>query len=158
MTLSVITVKTMDGQEKSFGDYAGKVLLIVNVASYCAYTPQYAGLERLYKRYKEAGFLVLGFPSNDFGGQEPGTNSDIAQFCQRTYGISFDLFDKIYATGTRQHPLYAHLTTKAIPPGEVSWNFEKFLVNKTGEVVARYRSSVGPESSELIAAIEKALI
>ncbi len=158
MTIAAITVKTMDGQEKSFGDYAGKVLLIVNVASYCAYTPQYAGLERLYKRYKEVGFLVLGFPSNDFGGQEPGTNSDIAQFCQRTYGISFDLFDKIYATGTRQHPLYAHLTTKAIPPGEVSWNFEKFLVSKTGEVVARYRSSVGPESSELIAAIEKALV
>jgi glutathione peroxidase len=158
MTIAAIAVKTMDGQEKSFSDYTGKVLLIVNVASYCGYTPQYAGLERLHKRYKEAGLLVLGFPCNDFGAQEPDSNSNIVQFCQRNYGVSFDLFDKVHAKGTQQHPLYAHLTSTAIPPGEVSWNFEKFLVNKSGEVVARYRSSVGPESSELIAAIEKALV
>jgi glutathione peroxidase len=158
MTIAAIAVKTIDGQEKSLSDYTGKVLLIVNVASYCGYTPQYAGLERLHKRYKEAGLLVLGFPCNDFGAQEPDSNSDIVQFCQRNYGVSFDLFDKVHAKGTQQHPLYAHLTSKAIPPGEVSWNFEKFLVNKNGEVVARYRSSVGPESSELIAAIEKALV
>jgi len=158
MTIAAIAVKTMDGQEKVFSDYTGKVLLIVNVASYCGYTPQYAGLERLHKRYKEAGLLVLGFPCNDFGAQEPDSNSNIVQFCQRNYGVSFDLFDKVHAKGTQQHPLYAHLTSKVIPPGEVSWNFEKFLVNKSGEVVARYRSSVGPESSELIAAIEKALV
>lgn len=158
MTIAAIAVKTIEGKEKSLSDYAGKVLLIVNVASYCGYTPQYAGLERLYKRYKEAGLLILGFPCNDFGAQEPDSNSDIVQFCQRNYGVSFDLFDKIHAKGSQQHPLYAYLTSKAIPPGEVSWNFEKFLVNKSGEVVARYPSSVGPESSELISAIEKALV
>jgi glutathione peroxidase len=153
-TISDITVKTIAGTDKQLGEYAGKVLLIVNVASYCGYTPQYKGLEQLSHKYGNAGLCVLGFPCNDFGGQEPGSNSEIVNFCTTKYGVSFELFDKVSAKGSQQHPLYAKLTNAVNPKGEVAWNFEKFLVSKQGEVVARFRSSVGPDSPELIAAIE----
>jgi glutathione peroxidase len=156
-SITDITVKTIDGKDKSLSDYLGKVLLIVNVASYCGYTPQYQGLEQLNQKYRSAGLEILGFPCNDFGAQEPGTNEQILQFCSRNYGVSFDLFDKIQVIGSQQHPLYARLTKAVSSPGDVSWNFEKFLVNKKGEIVARYRSSVNPESSELVTAIAQEL-
>ncbi|MEG4865154.1 MULTISPECIES: glutathione peroxidase [unclassified Microcoleus] len=156
-TISDIKVKTIAGADKQLGEYAGKVLLIVNVASQCGYTPQYKGLEELSQKYSAAGLRVLGFPCNDFGAQEPGSNAEIVNFCTTKYGVSFELFDKVRAKGSQQHPLYAKLTSEADPKGDVSWNFEKFLVNKQGEVVARFRSSVGPDSPELSAAIEKEL-
>jgi glutathione peroxidase len=157
MSVSDITVKTIDGKEKQLKDYAGNVLLIVNVASYCGYTPQYKGLEQLSQKYKDQGLRVLGFPCNDFGAQEPGTNDEIQQFCDRTYGVTFELFDKVHAKGADQHPLYKTLTDSVTPAGAVSWNFEKFLIGKNGEVVARYRSGVTPDSPELIDEIEKEL-
>jgi glutathione peroxidase len=158
MTVSIsnIAIKTISGQNATLSDYAGKVLLIVNVASYCGYTPQYSGLEALNQQYKGQGLLVMGFPCNDFGQQEPDSNDKIAQFCETKYGATFDMFDKVHAKGPDQHPLYAQLTQTA-PAGEVAWNFEKFLVNKQGEVVGRYKSSVAPNSPELIAAIEQEL-
>lgn len=156
-TVSDITVKTIDGKEKQLNEYAGKVLLIVNVASYCGYTPQYSGLETLNQKYRDAGLRILGFPCNDFGAQEPGTNSEIAQFCETSYGVTFDLFDKVHAKGSEQHPLYAKLTEAVEPTGDIAWNFEKFLVNKQGEVVARFKSGVKPDSLELVSAIEQAL-
>jgi len=155
--VSDIAVKTMSGEEKQLKEYAGNVLLIVNVASYCGYTPQYSGLEKLNQKYGEAGLRILGFPCNDFGAQEPGSNTEIVQFCTTSYGVSFELFDKVHAKGSEQHPLYARLTSAVEPSGNVSWNFEKFLVSKQGEVVARFKSSVKPDSPELIAAIERDL-
>ncbi|MBW4654779.1 MAG: glutathione peroxidase [Kaiparowitsia implicata GSE-PSE-MK54-09C] len=156
-TVSDISVNTITGDAKPLSDYAGNVLLVVNVASYCGYTPQYTGLEKLHQQYKDQGLRVLGFPCNDFGAQEPGTNEEILDFCTVNYGASFELFDKVHAKGAEQHPLYARLTTGSIPAGEVSWNFEKFLISKTGEVVGRFRSAVAPDSPELIAAIEAEL-
>lgn len=155
--ISDITVKTIDGREEKLAEYQGKVLLIVNVASYCGYTGQYAGLEQLNQKYGDRGLRVLGFPCNDFGAQEPGTNAKIKQFCETHYGVSFDLFDKLHAKGTQQHPLYKTLTTAVEPQGEVAWNFEKFLVDRQGEVVARFSSSVTPDAPELIEAIETEL-
>ncbi len=147
-----VSVKTIDGKDKPLSDYAGKVLLIVNVASYCGYTPQYKGLEALYQKYRDQGLEVLGFPCNDYGAQEPDSNDKIAQFCETRYGVTFPLFDKVHAKGSEQHPLYARLTQTA-PSGDVAWNFEKFLVNKKGEVVGRYKSAVAPDSAELTSAI-----
>ncbi len=156
-TISDITVKTIAGEQKQLGEYAGKVLLIVNVASYCGYTPQYKGLEQLNQKYREAGLRILGFPCNDYGAQEPDPNTKIVEFCTRNYGVTFELFDKVHAKGVQQHPLYDRLTKAVKPEGDVAWNFEKFLVNKQGEVVARYLSSVSPDSPELISAIEREL-
>jgi glutathione peroxidase len=156
-TISDIVVKTINGQEKQFNDYAGKVLLIVNVASYCGYTSQYDGLEKLNQQYQEAGLRVLGFPCNDFGAQEPGTNEEIAKFCTNQYNVTFELFDKVHAKGSQQHPLYERLTKAIEPTSPVAWNFEKFLVNKQGEVVARFNSSIHPSSPELITTIENEL-
>jgi glutathione peroxidase len=156
-TITDITVKTIDGQEKSLGVYAGNVLLIVNVASFCGYTSQYRGLEALNQKYQAQGLRVLGFPCNDYGMQEPGSNNEIAQFCSRNYGVSFELFDKLHAKGPDQHPLYARLTTALEPSSDVAWNFEKFLVNKQGEVVARFGSAVTPDAPELVRAIEQEL-
>jgi glutathione peroxidase len=155
-TISDIAVKTAEGRNKVLSDYSGKVLLIVNVASYCGYTSQYAGLQGLYDKYHNQGLEVLGFPCNDYGAQEPDSNEKIQQFCSTKFGVTFPLFDKVHARGAEQHPLYAKLT-QAEPKGEVSWNFEKFLVNKKGEVVNRFKSSVGPDSSELVTAIEREL-
>lgn len=155
--ISEISIKTIDGTEKQLKEYEGNVLLIVNVASYCGYTDQYTGLENLNQKYRKQGLRILGFPCNDYGAQEPGTNEEIVQFCSRTYGVTFDLFDKVHAKGHEQHPLYEVLTRVANPPGDVSWNFEKFLINKKGEVVGRFSSNVKPESPELMTAIEKEL-
>lgn len=156
-SITDITVKTIDGKDQPLSDYLGKVLLIVNVASYCGYTSQYRGLEQLNKKYQNQGLAVLGFPCNDFGAQEPGTNEQIAKFCETNYGVSFDLFDKVQAIGSQKHPLYQRLTQSVEPKGDVSWNFEKFLVNKNGEIVARYKSGVTPDSNDLVQAIEKEL-
>ena len=156
-TVSDIAVKTIGGKDKKLAEYTGKVLLIVNVASYCGYTRQYSGLEELNKKYGDKGLEVLGFPCNDFGAQEPGTNDEIVQFCETKYGVTFDLFDKVHAKGANQHPLYQTLTSSVTPTGEVAWNFEKFLVNKKGEVVARFQSGVTPNDPELIKAIEAEL-
>lgn len=155
--LQTIAIKTIDGQPQTLGDYSGKVLLIVNVASYCGYTPQYEGLETLHKTYGSQGLVVMGFPCNDFGSQEPGGNDEIKTFCSSRYGVDFPMFDKVHAKGSQQHPLYAALTTQADPPGDVSWNFEKFLISKDGSVVGRYRSSVSPTAPEIISALEREL-
>lgn len=156
ISIADVSVKTIDGKAQPLSDYAGKVLLIVNVASYCGYTPQYKGLEALYQQYHNQGLEILAFPCNDYGAQEPGSNQEIQQFCETRYGVTFPLFDKVHAKGAQQHPLYARLTQTA-PAGDVSWNFEKFLVNKQGAVVGRYKSAVAPDSPELIAAIEREL-
>ncbi|MGE5655976.1 MAG: glutathione peroxidase [Actinomycetota bacterium] len=157
VTISDIKVKTINGEEKQLNEYANQVLLIVNVASYCGYTPQYQGLEQLNQKYRDAGLRILGFPCNDYGAQEPGSNSEILLFCTQNYGVNFDLFDKVHAKGPEQHPLYALLTKAVEPTGDVSWNFEKFLIGKQGEVVARFQSRVAPNSPELISAIEREL-
>ena len=155
--ISDIAVKTIDGESQTFADYKGMVLLIVNVASFCGYTPQYGGLEELNQEYGDKGLRVMGFPCNDFGAQEPGSNEEIAEFCETKYGATFDMFDKVHAKGAEQHPLYETLTDSVEPKGDVAWNFEKFLVNKQGEVMARFGSGVKPNSPELIQAIEAEL-
>lgn len=156
--ISNIAIKTITGEAKALSDYGGKVLLIVNVASYCGYTQQYAGLESLYQKYKDQGFELLAFPCNDYGAQEPDSNEQIAQFCETRYGVTFSLFDKLHAKGVDQHPLYAALTQTGDNPGEaVAWNFEKFLISKTGEVIGRYKSNVTPMDPGLMAEIEQAL-
>lgn len=155
--ISDLAVKNIKGKSETFADYQGKVLLIVNVASYCGYTPQYKGLEQLNQDYRERGLRVLGFPCNDFGAQEPGTNEEIAKFCETSYGVSFDMMDKVHAKGSEQHPLYQTLTNSIEPKGDVAWNFEKFLISKQGDVVARFSSGVTPTSPELIKAIEAEL-
>ena len=153
-----VTVKDMNGKEVKLSDYKGKVLLIVNVASKCGYTKQYAGLEAIYEKYKAQGFEILAFPCNDFGGQEPGTNDEIAEFCSSTYSVKFKLFDKIKVLGDEKAPLYSLLTNnKNVEQGDIKWNFEKFLVDKEGNVVSRFRSKITPESEELTKAIEKEL-
>ena len=147
--------RRLSGQEESLGEYRGEVLLIVNTASQCGYTPQYDGLQELHSRYGARGFSVLGFPSNDFGAQEPGTNAEIGAFCKRNYGVNFPMFSKIKVRGEGQHPLYAYLTSLPEPlGGPVKWNFQKYLVDGSGQVVARYYSATEPLSPELIASIE----
>jgi len=156
-TVHDVVVKTASGEDKSLAKYAGKVLLIVNVASYCGYTPQYKGLEALSANYKDKGLEVLGFPCNDFGAQEPGSLDEIKKFCESLYGVNFELFDKVCAKGENKHPLYEKLTQLSSTNEDVAWNFEKFLINKKGQVVGRFKSNVPPDSPELIAAIEKEL-
>ena len=153
ISVSTVTVSTPDGASKSLGDYAGKVLLIVNVASRCGFTKQYAGLQALNTAYGDKGLAVLGFPCNDFGGQEPGSLEEIKSFCSTTYGADFELFDKVHAMGSTTEP-YTTLNQME-PAGDVAWNFEKFLVGKDGTVIARFKSGVEPE--ELKAPIEAAL-
>jgi glutathione peroxidase len=153
-----IPLKDIDGKATSLKKHQGNVLLIVNVASRCGYTPQYKGLEALQKKYKDKGFTVLGFPCNDFGAQEPGTNSEIKEFCDKTYSVTFPLFDKLHVKGPEQHPLYAALTGKDSPfPGDIKWNFNKFLISKDGKILKRFESKVTPESEEMTHAIEAAL-
>ena len=148
---------TIDKHDKALADYRGKVLLVVNVASKCGYTKQYAGLEALYRRYKDQGLAIAGFPANDFMGQEPGTEEEIARFCRLTYDVSFDLFAKIHVKGGEIHPLYAYLTERSPVPGPVSWNFNKFLVGRDGRVLARFDSSFAPDAAELTSRLEAAL-
>lgn len=148
-----------DGTPSDFSRYKGKTVLVVNVASQCGFTPQYAGLEALYEKYKDQGFEILGVPCNQFAGQEPGTDEDIADFCNKNFGVTFDLTAKADVRGKNQHPLYAELTKfkNGILPGLIKWNFEKFLVNNDGEIVARFAPTVEPDSAEVVAAIEKQL-
>ena len=155
-----IDLRTIDGREVNLDDYRGKVLLVVNVASRCGFTPQYAGLEALYERYADRGLVILGFPCNQFLFQEPGSADDIAQFCSTKYNVTFPLFEKLTVKGRNQHPLYAELSTAsdvAGKAGNVKWNFEKFLINRDGNVVGRFRSSTTPQDAALVAAIESAL-
>lgn len=156
--LQSIPLKDIDGKDTSLKNYSGKVLLVVNVASRCGYTKQYDGLQALQEKLGAKGFTVLGFPSNDFGGQEPGTEAEIKSFCSTTYNVTFPLFQKVKVKGADQHPLYAALTGKASPlPGEVKWNFGKFLIGKDGTLIKRWDSGTTPEDPELVSAVEAAL-
>jgi glutathione peroxidase len=160
MALYDIPIHTLQGDDAKLSDYAGKTLLLVNVASKCGLTPQYEGLERLQKTYGDRGFSVLGFPSNQFMGQEPGTPEEIAQFCSATYGVTFPLTEKIDVNGDDRHPIYAELTEKEDAEGkagDITWNFEKFLVSPKGDVVARYRPQVEPEDPAIVGDIEAQL-
>ncbi len=151
------TLRTIDGQERSLATYKGKVLLIVNVASECGYTPQYAGLEQVYEKYKNRGFFILGFPSNDFGQQEPGTDAQIKTFCKTKYDVSFDMFSKIDVKGSNQAPLYKYLTTDCETPHEITWNFNKFLVDRSGKVIHYFPSNVTPTDPVLTKQLEELL-
>jgi glutathione peroxidase len=151
------TMKTIDGKEKSLAAYKGKVLLIVNVASFCGNTPQYKDLEAVYRAYKDRGFTVLGFPANNFGEQEPGSDEEIKTFCETKYGVTFDLFSKISVKGADQHPLYHYITKESPFPGDVKWNFQKYLVDKRGNVVAMFPSKTKPGDKEVIGKIEALL-
>ena len=151
------TMNSIDGKPVDLSKYQGRVVLMVNVASQCGFTPQYEGLEGLHKKYAAKGLSILGFPANEFGAQEPGTNSEIAQFCKSNYGVEFDMFSKIVVKGAGQAPLYKYLTSQPKFSGDVAWNFEKFLVGKNGEVLARFKSEVEPDSKQMVAAIESAL-
>jgi len=154
------SAQTIDGTDKALKDYAGKTLLVVNVASQCGLTPQYAGLQTLYEQYRGRGLEVLGFPCNQFGSQEPGTEGQIKTFCETRFGVTFPLFAKLDVNGAARHPLYAYLTTQATQPdgaGDIQWNFAKFLVDKSGHVVARFSPTVTPSAPELVQAIEQAL-
>lgn len=154
------TVQDIDGNEVSLAEYRGKVLLIVNVASKCGFTPQYEGLQKLYNEYQDQGFVVLGFPANNFKNQEPGTNQEIKEFCSVNYGVTFPIFTKISVKGDDIHPLYQYLTSKDTNPefaGDISWNFNKFLLDPSGKVIARFESKDKPESEIVLSAIEAAL-
>ena len=177
--LNKIEFRSSDGKPKTLADYAGQVLLIVNVASKCGLTPQYEGLERLFEKYEDQGLLVLGFPANEFAGQEPGTNSEIQEFCQMKFGVQFPVLEKIVVKGPGQHALYKHLT--ALKPdsilnpdgklekslrehgllgansNEIKWNFEKFLLNRKGDIVGRFAPDITPEDPVLVKAIETEL-
>jgi glutathione peroxidase len=172
--LRQIPLRRIDGSETTLAEYDGKVLLVVNVASQCGLTPQYSGLEKLYVRYRDQGFEVLGFPANEFGAQEPGTNDEIAQFCETQFGVTFPMFEKIVVKGAGKHPLYETLTraqakagvdaetassgpAKASQPDEIAWNFEKFIVGRSGDVVARLAPTVVPEDPGLVAIVDAEL-
>lgn len=152
-------VTSLDGEPVDLGDYRGSVLLVVNTASKCGYTPQYAGLEELYQRYRNRGLMVIGFPSNDFANQEPGTAEEIATFCRLNYGVSFPMMAKVATKGPDRSPVYAALTegTPEGIRGEIRWNFTKFLVDRDGRVVARFEPKVEPLSDELVSAVERLL-
>ncbi|MFV1884088.1 MAG: glutathione peroxidase [Balneola sp.] len=149
----------IDGNELSLEQYKGKVLLIVNVASKCGYTPQYEGLQAIYEEYEDDGLVILGFPANNFKGQEPGTEEDIKQFCTLNYGVTFPMSSKVSVLGDDQDPLFTYLTSQPNKDfeGEIKWNFEKFLIDKEGNLIRRFRSSVKPESKELTSAIKSLL-
>ena len=157
MTVSDIPVNTLAGEPSSLGELAGKTLLVVNVASKCGLTPQYTGLEQLHERFAERGFAVVGFPCNQFGGQEPGTAGEIQDFCSATYGVTFPMFEKIEVNGPGRHPVYEELTVvpdAAGEAGDIQWNFEKFLVGPDGTVLGRFRPRTEPDDPDLVAAIE----
>lgn len=156
--LQDIPFQTMDGKKASLKDYSGKVVLVVNVASKCGNTPQYADLEAAYKKYAKEGLVILGFPCNDFGGQEPGTNEEIMQFCTGHYSVSFPMFDKVHVKGPEQAPLYAALTGPGAKfPGDVKWNFGKFLIGKDGVVIARIEPKTKISDPAVVSQIETAL-
>jgi glutathione peroxidase len=160
MPLLDVPVTTIDGRDTTLAEHAGQTLLVVNVASKCGFTKQYAGLEALHEAYADRGFAVLGFPSNQFGGQEPGTEQEIQAFCSTTFGVTFPLFAKVEVNGPGRHPLYAALTETPDAEGaagDVQWNFEKFLVSRDGRTVTRFRSAVTPEDPALVSAVEQDL-
>jgi len=148
-----IPVNTIDGKATKLSEYKGKVILVVNVASECGYTPQYTELQSLFQAYSEKGLVVVGFPCNDFGGQEPGSSEEIKKFCTTNYKVTFPMYEKV----SMQHPLYQYLTENAAEKGAVKWNFEKFLIGKDGKILARFRSKVKPMSDEMKKAVESAL-
>ena len=153
-----ITVKDIDGKDTTLNAYKGKVILIVNVASKCGFTPQYKNLEAVYEKYKDQGFVILGFPCNQFGAQEPGTDEEIKQFCTSKYFITFPLFDKIEVNGPNRHPLYVALAGENSPfPGNITWNFNKFLISRDGKILKRFDSKIKPDAPEATEAIEAAL-
>jgi glutathione peroxidase len=153
-----LSARRLGGSEEPLSDYRGEVLLIVNTASECGYTPQYAGLQTLYERYREKKFKVLGFPSNDFGEQEPGDDRQIGAFCKSNYGVKFPMFSKVRVLGADAHPVYAYLTSLPEPiGGPVEWNFQKYLVDRNGIVVARFASDTEPDDPALVAALERLL-
>jgi glutathione peroxidase len=160
MSIHSVPVTTLGGNETTLGEFAGKALLVVNVASKCGLTPQYEGLERLQQTYGDRGFSVIGVPSNQFAGQEPGTAEEIAEFCSTSYGVSFPLLEKTEVNGPQRHPLYEELTAypdAAGEAGDIQWNFEKFLVSPSGDVVGRFRPRTEPEDAQIVAAIESQL-
>jgi len=153
-----LPLKDIEGKDMTLADYKGKTLLIVNVASKCGLTKQYAGLEALYQKYKDQGLVVLGFPCNQFGGQEPGTNEEIQEFCSRKFNVTFPMFDKIEVNGADRSPLYERLAGKSSPfPGKIKWNFTKFLIGGDGTILQRFEPRVAPDAPELIAAVEASL-
>jgi glutathione peroxidase len=154
------SMNSLDGKPMSIADYKGKVLLLVNVASYCGYTYQYKDLEAMYEKYKDQGLVVVGFPANNFGGQEPGTDAQIKDFCERTYHVKFPMVAKVSVKGSDKTPIYQFLTSPAANPataGEIQWNFTKFLVDRNGKVIQRFEPAVEPSSKEMVGAVEKAL-
>ena len=153
-----IPLKDLEGKATTLAPFKGQVLLIVNTASECGYTPQYEGLQALYSKYKDKGLSVLGFPCNQFGGQEPGTNLEIRQFCTDTFHVTFPLFDKIEVNGAKRHPLYVALAGKGSPfPGDITWNFNKFLIGRDGRILQRFDSAIEPGSPQVTKAVEAAL-
>ena len=153
-TIYDFTMRTIDGKERSLAEYKGEVLLVVNVASFCGYTPQYKDLEEVFERYKGKGFRILAFPANNFGKQEPGTDTEIKSFCESNYDVKFDLFSKISVKGDDQHPLYRYITKESPFPGEIKWNFQKYLVDKRGNVVALFPTRVKPTDKSVTDKIE----
>jgi glutathione peroxidase len=151
------TMDDIDGKPVNLSQYRGKVLLVVNTASFCGNTPQYSDLEKIYETYQEKGFEILAFPSNNFGQQEPGTNQEIKSFCFTKYSLTFPLFSKISVKGEDKHPLYRYLTEQSPFPGEVEWNFQKYLIDRSGNVVARYHHRTKPLSDEIVRGVETAL-
>jgi len=154
------TLNSIDGAPAPLSGFKGKVVLLVNVASKCGYTPQYAGLEKLYETYKDKGFVIVGVPANNFGAQEPGTNEEIKTFCSRTYNVTFPMMSKVSVKGSDKTPLYQYLTDASANPktgGEIKWNFTKFLIDRKGNIAARFESAVTPDSTDMVKAIEQAL-
>ena len=151
------TMDDIDGKPVNLGQYKGKVLLVVNTASFCGNTPQYADLETIYEQYRDKGFEILAFPANNFGQQEPGTNAEIKGFCLTKYSVSFPLFSKISVKGSDKHPLYQYLTEQSAFPGEVEWNFQKYLVDRAGNVVGRFHHRTKPLSPEVVKEVERVL-
>lgn len=160
-TMSIYDFKlpSLEGKSVDLSQYKGKVVLVVNTASKCGYTKQYAGLQELNEKYAGQGLAILGFPANNFGGQEPGTDAEIGEFCQKNYGVTFDMFSKLSVKGADKAPLFQYLTVDANPElkGEIDWNFEKFLISRDGKLVARYKSAVAPDSKELLEAVQTQL-
>ncbi|HEY0081483.1 MAG TPA: glutathione peroxidase [Pyrinomonadaceae bacterium] len=159
-TVYDFTLKDSKGKDVKLEEFRGRVVMLVNVASKCGYTPQYEGLQKIYERYKDRGFTILGFPANNFGAQEPGTNEEIQEFCRINYGVTFPIFSKISVKGDDQHPLYKYLTERETNPnfaGQIKWNFNKFLVGRDGRILARFDSADKPEDAKVTQAIEAAL-
>ena len=152
-----IPFKTITGNDSSLADFKGKVVMLVNVASRCGYTKQYAGLEEIYRKYKDKGFVIVGFPANNFGGQEPGTDEEIRDFCTSKFDVTFPMMSKISVKGDDKHPLYAYLTEESSQSGEVEWNFTKFLLDRSGKVADRFSTKTDPASPEVMAELERLL-